>query len=157
MAHENDIQAVIDAINTILNDDNLEQYTEDVLNRLSSFGYEPASADAFAIAFAMQGAFNYVCNEINQTAIPDGLRQVFIDMCCGKFLHTAHNTGNLSLSGLDFGGIVQTVSEGDTSVSFDASASDESKFSAMVDYLIMVKDVILHVIAKSSGKSAEGT
>lgn len=137
MAHENEhaYQAVIDATNDLI-DTSLHQYTQDVIDRLVSFGYLPVTSDAFALAFAMHKSHFHVLNETNQNNVPDGLKDVLTDMICGEFLNAKYQTGQLDLSGLDFGGIMQTVSEGDTSVTFDKAGSDEMKFSALINWLI---------------------
>lgn len=130
------IQTVIDAIDALLNDASLESYTEDVVNRLASFGYTATAGDAYAIAFAMQKAYYHVLNTINDMKIPEGLKHIAIDMMCGEFLNVAYLTGRLELSGLDFAGVLQTVSEGDSSVTFATEGSDVVKFTSMVDWLI---------------------
>lgn len=133
------IQTVIDAINAIVGT-SLEGYTEDVVNRLVSFGYVPTSSDAFAVAFAMTKAQNHILNQINDSTLPGGLREVYIDMVCGEFLKAKHQSGQLEIGGLDFSGAVQSVHEGDTTVTFDASGSDEAKFGGLVNWLIAGKE-----------------
>lgn len=129
-------QTVIDAVDAILNNEDQEVFTEPVIDRLVSFGYAPIVGDAFAIAFAIQKAYNHVINETNQTSIPSELKQIVTDMICGEFLKVKFLTGNLSLSGLDFSGIIQSISEGDTTVSFESEGSDETKIMNLVDWLI---------------------
>lgn len=131
-----DYQTVIDAVNAILNDSSLEDYTEDVINRLLSFGLTPAVTDAFALAFSMQKAKNHVLNLTNQNEIPDGMRQIFIDMCCGEYMNAKHLSGDISLSHLELDSILQSVHMGDTTVNFGGDSSGEGKLSSLIAYLM---------------------
>lgn len=132
----NTYQAVIDAINALITDANLQSFTEGVIDRLASFGYTPVQSDAYMIAFVMQKSQHHIQNQINSSDIPDGLREIFIDMTVGEFLNFKYQSGLLNLSGLDFSGIVQSVNEGDTTVTFGSEGSDESKFIGMVNWLM---------------------
>jgi hypothetical protein len=53
-------------------------------------------------------------------------------MVCGDFLAVKYRTGKLNLTELDLEGAVASISEGDISVSFDNTATDESKFNLLV-------------------------
>lgn len=132
------LQTVVDSVNNILNDINLT-VTEKVVERLVSFGYEPTDADAWMIAFTMQKAQNHVLNEINHQKIPDGLIEVFVDMVCGEFLMVKHQTGTLNLDSLDLDGMIQSVTEGDTTVSFSKEGSDEAKLNGLLNWLVQGK------------------
>ena len=131
----NTYQAVIDAINALITDTNLKIYTESVIDRLVSFGYSPTQSDAYMVAFIMEKSKSHILNAINDVSIPEGLKHIFIDMVCGEFFSLKYQSGQLELSGLDFSGVVQSVSEGDTSVTFAQFGSDEEKFAALISNL----------------------
>ena len=133
------IQTVIDSVNNILNDTNLNTMTEDVVKRLVSFGYEPTEEDAWMIAFTVKGTVNHVLNEINHLKVPDELHEVVVDMICGEVLNSKFRSGQLDLEGLDLNGMIQSVTEGDTTVSFSAEGSDESKLISLLTWLIQGK------------------
>lgn len=130
------LQTVVISVNNILNDTNLNSVTEQVTNRLVSFGYIPTEEDVWVIAFTIQKAKNHILNEINHSIIPEGLVEIFVDMVCGEFLKTTYQTGKLNIESLDLDGMIQSVSEGDTSVTFRAEGSDESKLNGLLDWLI---------------------
>ena len=130
------VQAVMTSVNKILNDTNLEAMVESVCERLVSFGYIPTEEDAWMIAFTMQKTTNHILNQINHSTIPDGLFEVAVDMVCGEMLNAKFLSGQLELTSLDFGGIVQSVAEGDTTVSFSADGSDESKARELFTWLM---------------------
>lgn len=133
------LQTVVDSVNKILNDTNLSAFTEDVVQRLVSFGFIPTDEDAWVIAFSIKGTVNHVLNEINHQTVPDGLREVVVDMICGEMLNAKFLSGQLDLNGLDLDGIIQSVSEGDTSVSFSAEGSGESKLKGLLSWLMQGK------------------
>jgi hypothetical protein len=133
------LQTVVTSVNKILNDTNLTTLTEDVVNRLVSFGYDPNEEDAWMIAYTIKGTVNHVLNEINHVKVPGGLFEVVVDMVCGEVLNAKFLSGQLELSSLDLDGMIQTVQEGDTTVSFSAEGSDESKLKGLLSWLIQGK------------------
>jgi len=134
------VQTVVDSVNKILNDTNLTTFTEAVDKRLVSFGYTPTEEDAWMIAFTVKGTVNHVLNEINHKTVPDGLFEVVVDMICGEVLNAKFLSGQLDLTCLDLDGMIQSVSQGDTSVSFSAEGSDEAKLKGLLSWLIHGKE-----------------
>lgn len=133
------LQTVANSVNNILNDTNLNTFTEGVLNRLVSFGYVPTEEDAWMIAYNIKGTANHVLNEINHQTVPDGLFEVVVDMICGEVLNAKFLSGQLNLDALDLDGAIQSVSQGDTTVSFGAEGSDDAKLKALLNWLIQGK------------------
>jgi hypothetical protein len=130
------IQAVMTSVNKILNDTDLNKMVEPICERLVSFGYIPTEEDAWMIAFTMQKTTNHILNQINRSTIPDGLFEVAVDMVCGEVLNAKFLCGRLELTSLDFSGAIQSVSEGDTTVTFGADGSDESKARELFAWLM---------------------
>lgn len=133
------LQTVVDSVNDILNDTNLEPVVKDVVQRLVSFSYQSTDADAWMIAYTVKGTMNHVLNETNQTKVPEGLFEVVVDMICGEFLNAKFLSGQLELTALDLDGMIQSVKEGDTQVSFSAEGSDETKLKGLLSWLIQGK------------------
>jgi hypothetical protein len=133
------IQTVVTSVNDILKDTNLTDTVESVIHRLVSFGYDPTEDDAWMIAFSTKGTVNHVLNEINHAKVPDGLHDVVVDMICGEVLNAKFLSGQLELTSLDLDGMIQSVKEGDTTVSFSAEGSDESKLKGLLSWLIQGK------------------
>jgi hypothetical protein len=138
MINEN-LQTVVDSVNNILNDTNLADTVECVIQRLVSFGYEPTEDDAWIIAYSIKGTVNHIKNETNQMTIPDGLFEIAVDMACGEMLNAKLLSGQLDIAGLDLSGMVQSVKEGDTQVTFSAAESDEAKFKELLSWVIRGK------------------
>ncbi len=133
--NEEIIRTLIDAINAYMTSSLPDALFELVLRRLETFGYEVTEADAFAIAFSVQKSELNIRHDCNITEIPEELFPTLCDMACGDFLSAKYRVGQLNLSDLDLGGAITSVSEGDTSISFDKSTTDEGKFAALVSAL----------------------
>lgn len=112
-----------------------EHFVEEVVKRLDSFGYTVQESDAWLIGFAMQKVENNIKNWCNITEIPDGLFHIAVDMSCGEFLFTKKQTNQLELGDLDLNGVVTSIKEGDTQVSFGGS-SDEEKLNSFLTWLM---------------------
>jgi hypothetical protein len=60
-------------------------------------------------------------------------------MICGEVLNAKFLSGQLELDALDLDGMIQSVKEGDTTVSFSAEGSDEAKLKGLLSWLIQGK------------------
>lgn len=130
-----ELQTVFDKIQIVLNDTADEELIKAVLHRLVSFGHSPTENDVFSISFGIQKVRNHILNQTNQNTIPDGLFEVTVDMVCGEFLSNLYLCGNLEMNGLDFEGIVKSVTQGDTSVTFESDGQDENKLWKLITWL----------------------
>ena len=126
------IRTLIDSINAYMTSNLPDAFYELVLRRLETFGYVVTEADAFGVAFSVQKSELNIRNDCNITEIPEELFPTLCDMTCGDFLATKYRLGKLNLSDLDLGGAITSVSEGDTSITFDKSTTDEGKFNTLV-------------------------
>ena len=72
----------------------------------------------------------------HRAGIPAELAEVLTDRACGEYLQSAYAAGKLELESLDLTNAVQSVSEGDTSVTFAADASDSARLSALISSLL---------------------
>ena len=133
------LQTVVTSVNNILNDTNRNSITENVVERLVSFGYVPTDADAWVIAYSIKGTVNHVLNEINRQTVPESLSEVVVDMVCGEMLNAKFLSGQLDMDSLDLDGMIQSVKEGDTQVNFSAEGSDEIKLKNLLSWLIQGK------------------
>ena len=133
--NEEIIRTLIDAINAYMTSSLPDALFELVLRRLETFGYVATEADVFGIAFSVQKSELNIRNDCNITEIPAELFPTLCDMACGDFLSVEYRTGRLNLADLDLGGAITSVTEGDTSISFDKSTTDEGKFAALISAL----------------------
>lgn len=130
------LQTVVTSVNEILKD---TTFTESVIQRLVSFGYLVTEDDVWMIAYTIKGTVNHVLNEINHQTVPDGLFEVVVDMICGEVLNAKFLSGQLDLTSLDLSGAVESVSEGDTQVTFSAGESDTAKAKELFAWMISGK------------------
>lgn len=133
------LQTVVDSVNKFLKNTNLNTFSEDVVNRLVFFGYDLDEDDAWMIAYSIKGTVNHVLNEINHTTVPDRLFEVVVDMICGEVLNAKFLSGQLDLSTLDLDGMIQSIKEGDTQITFSVEGSDEAKLKGLLSWLIQGK------------------
>jgi hypothetical protein len=129
------IRALIDAINAYMTSSLPDTFYELVFRRLETFGYTVTEADAFGIAFSAQKSELNIRNDCNITEIPAELFPTLCDMACGDFLSAKYRTGRLNLADLDLTGALASVSEGDVSLTFDKSTTDEGKFNTLITVL----------------------
>ena len=130
---------LLNKINLILSGSSLFESSIllDVLNRLESFGYTLKDTDDWMISFAAQKVESSIKNECNVTSIPDGLKNVVVDMICGEFLYSLKISGNLECFNLDTA--LKSVQAGDTKVDFavgQGSKTPEQRLDALLSYLI---------------------
>jgi len=114
-----------------------------ITERLKSFGYEITEDDDWMLTFCMEKVTKTIMNQCNVSTIPENLIPTAIDMTCGEFLLIKKRTGQLQIGGLDLSGVVTSIKQGDTSVSFDSGMSDEEKIDTLIAYLMNGKDDLL--------------
>lgn len=107
---------------------------DSVLKRLASFGC--TAPDEWAVQFCIGKAENHIRNQINRADIPAELAEVLIDRACGEYLQSAYAAGKLDLENLDLTNAVQSVSEGDTSVTFASDSSDSARLTVLINRLL---------------------
>ena len=130
---------LLNKINLILSGSSLFESSIllDVLNRLESFGYTLKDTDDWMISFAAQKVENTIKNECNVTMIPDGLKNVAVDMICGEFLYSLKNSGKLE--GFNLEVALKSVQAGDTNVTFaigQGSMTPEQRLDSLLSYLM---------------------
>jgi hypothetical protein len=107
---------------------------EEVKQRLASFGYNATAADDWMLNFCIDKVETHIKNSCNVAEVPEGIRLVVIDMACGEFLFGKKQSGQGV--GIDFEVAIKSIAEGDTTVTFDTSASVEAKYDALISYLM---------------------
>lgn len=109
-------------------------YAEDILNRLEGMGYTATMADVTILKFVSEKVVNHVQSACNVNEIPDGLKEICVDMICGEFLSEKNSLNQLE--GFDVDEAISSVTMGDVSVSYDKSANPATKFQALIHSLI---------------------
>lgn len=112
-----------------------EQFVKAVLDRLSTFGYEATNNEEWLIAFCIQKVINHIFNSCNIKSLPIGLFYIAVDRVCGEVLYSLKNTGKLSIEDIDIGNALREIIEGDITLKFETSTSDEQRFNNFIEYL----------------------
>ena len=107
---------------------------EDIKQRLQTLGYTATPVDDWMIGFCKDKVENHIKNSCNVTEVPAGLQSISINMICGEFLFGKKQSGQSI--GIDFEAVVKAIAEGDTTITFDTSASAEVKYDALIAYLM---------------------
>lgn len=139
--NKEDLKPIIESIVKIINKEEVdEEFIEQILKRLLSFGYKPSETDSWMITFCIQKVENHIKNSCNISEIPNGLKEIEIDRICGEFLFSKKQTGQLNAeTGFDIEMAVKQVQAGDTNVTFaigEGSETLETKLNALISYLI---------------------
>lgn len=113
----------------------------DVVVRLSALGVAlssaPSSSDDMLLKHAIDKVTNHINSQTNLLSIPNGLKEIAIDMVVGEFLLTKKAMGLLDIETLNFEAVAKQVQDGDTNVVFavEAIRTPEAQFDAFILYL----------------------
>lgn len=110
------------------------EFKKVLIERLKSLGYEATESDEFVLKFITEKVENHIKNQTNLDAVPEGLHHVFVDMVCGELLFEKKNSNMLTDEQIE--AVVASISEGDTSVSFDTKTAPQALFEALVTSLM---------------------
>lgn len=114
--------------------DKYESFIKDVIMRLERLGYKfNNEKDNPILKYITDKVEQEIMNRINQSEVPDELRFVLIERVCGEFLYSQRGSNMLTDNQID--AIISSISEGDTSVSYDVSSSPEAKFDLLITHL----------------------
>lgn len=107
---------------------------ERIVERLRSLGYlEVSSGDRALILCIVRKVEQEIRNYCNLAEIPEELEVTVVENTCGEFLMMKKLSGEVL--GFDLEACVSSLSEGDTSVSFDVSMTPEKRLDSVIGYL----------------------
>ena len=109
---------------------------DQVIDRLTMFGYTATESDYNHIDFELNKILNYTKNYCNITEIPEILDPRIIDRVCSDFLYYKKNSGQLE--GFDYETVIKQIKEGDTTVTYAVGQGEdtpENRFDAFVKQL----------------------
>lgn len=120
--------------------------TDNIKQRLASFGYTYAEADAFALGLVFDKVTARICHACNIQEVPAGCMDAeIIDAVCGEFLAGKKASG--TLSGVELEAVVKAITEGDTKVEFaTGSTGADDIFNAYMEKLATIDTaaIIVH-------------
>lgn len=96
---------------------------QNVILRLSGFGYTVTDADQGLLTYVIAKIEQDIKNFCNIAEVPDELGYAWTEAVCADFLRSKLSTGTLE----NVSGIVKSISEGDTTVSFSETSTPESQ------------------------------
>jgi hypothetical protein len=103
---------------------------DDVVERLEMLGYKYDEAtDSVLINYLILENEMFIKNFCNIGAIPNELKYVEIELVSGKFLENKYSTGKLNDENFSITQAISSIKEGDTSVSFGNSNTQETTSS----------------------------
>lgn len=95
-----------------------------VKDRMIALGIDLEVTDDVLINFSIDKVTNFIKNETNQGAIPDGAYEVAIDMVIADFLLIKYATGTLDIPSINFDvQSVKSIKDGDTTVDYGSGDS----------------------------------
>lgn len=107
-----------------------------VISLLEALGVTVPDTDPL-IDFIINSVTERIKNETNQTAIPEGLEFMAVEMVVGQYLKWKKDCGQLE--GFDLDAAVKSIQEGDTNITFavgEGSATPEQRLNNLIEYLI---------------------
>lgn len=111
---------------------------EDVKNLLKALGITIEGEDQL-LAYIVNSVTEQVKNETNQTAVPDGLHYVAVEMAVGRYLSFKKDSGQLTTETIDLTAAIKQIQEGDTNITFaigEGSLTPEQRLTNLINYLI---------------------
>lgn len=108
----------------------------DVKSRVKGLtGFEVPDTDADMIQYITNKAEREVLDFCNLDTLPEELQYVVTDMAAGEYLAAKYASGSLNIEGLDFSAGINSLSEGDTSISYNTEESDSARLQKLIDAL----------------------
>lgn len=103
---------------------------------LTSLGYTMQEDDDWLLGFSVQTVEAKIKNDCNIPCVPPELFELAARMSVGEFFNAKRGMGQLQGFDIDFDAAVKQIKEGDTTVSFDGTSSDEQKLNALIGWLL---------------------
>ena len=108
------------------------QLLEDAELHLAAYGYNDITgANLITLRNIVKRTVPSICNQCNVPEMPGGLYYVALDRICGQYLQQDIGCMQMNTEGTDRP--VQSISEGDTSITF---SSDMSRAEALLQQLL---------------------
>ncbi|MDO4299918.1 MAG: hypothetical protein Q4D26_00815 [Clostridia bacterium] len=107
--------------------------SDDVALRLKSLGYTVSDEDADSIDYCINESEEYICNFCNIKHIPLELYNTAVDMSCGSFLKIKNSMNELE--NYNLGGAIESITEGDISISYTNGISRDVLFEELIKRL----------------------
>lgn len=104
-----------------------------VVERLEAYGYEVTEADKTILAMIVGSTTAHINATTNLDEMPEGLTEQTIDAIVAHFLRAKKLT---SPETFNFEKMVKSISEGDTSVTYDGEKSAEERLDEWIESML---------------------
>lgn len=112
-----------------------------IKERLEHLGYTATDDDDGMLTYISNTVQRSVLLNLNIIEIEENIENIVIDKICGEFLLTKKSTGQ-SIT-INVGEAIKAITEGDTSVQYDAALSGEAQLDMILKWLISGRDSTL--------------
>lgn len=119
---------------------------DSVKERLTKIGYVFIDTDDFILNLLIEKVETVIKNNCNISEIPEDLQSIAIDMVVGYFLKEKKSIAIDSLLNLDLTQAIQSIREGDTSVTYaigNGNETPEQRLNTLINYLIYENEKVL--------------
>lgn len=103
------------------------------VERLNAYGYDVTEADKVILAMIVGSTTAHINATTNLDEIPEGLTEQTIDAIVAHFLRSKKITNPETFN---FEKMVKSISEGDTSVTYDGEKSAEERLDEWIESMI---------------------
>lgn len=112
-----------------------ENVSENVTDASTGASYEFTAMEELVLSFNIDKCVRQMEMELN-SSIPVAFEYALVDMIVGEFLMSQKSLGTLKMNAIDYNMVVESVQEGDTTVTFADGASDSDKLDALISFLM---------------------
>lgn len=106
---------------------------DEAVEILEAYGYTVTDADKVILGMIEGSTTAHIKNATNLDEIPDGLKSQVVDTIVAHFLRAKKL---ISPESLNFEKLVKSISEGDTSVTYDGEKSAEERLDDWIESMI---------------------
>ena len=97
--------------------------------------YEFTATEEMIMSFVADKSIRKVEMELNSD-IPTAFEYVLVDIVVGEFLMSQKALGTLKMNAIDYGSVVKSIQEGDTTITFADGASESQKLDVLISFLM---------------------
>lgn len=110
---------------------------DDAARLLTALGVEVTDGNVL-LTLLCEVVTERLCNQTNQSELPDGLHWMAVEMVVGEYLQRLLSMGLLSVESIDLSAAASAIKEGDTSVTYalgSGSDTPETRLKALISML----------------------
>lgn len=114
--------------------------SKQVANKLKLLGYDIPDGESEILGILIDEVRDYILNYCNIKEVPTELNSCWVSLVCQKYLQNKLALGDME--GVENGNI-SSISEGETSISYDNSNSSVARMQKLIDKLGKVENQLV--------------